>query len=55
MLYCQCYQRLLECNVEGDKISFLTDNKENILSIGHEIKYGGEENMGHRSLFQTWL
>lgn len=25
-------------NVGGDKISFPSDNKENILSIGHEIK-----------------
>lgn len=42
-------------NAREDKINFPSDNKKNILSIGYEIKVREEENMGHRSLFQTWL
>lgn len=38
-----------------NKISFSADNKENILSVGHETKRGEEENMGPFSPFQTWL
>lgn len=33
-------------NVGGDKISFPSDNKENILSIGHEIKVWGRREYG---------
>lgn len=36
----------------GDKFSFPSDNKENILSIGHKIKYGEEENMGRHFMFK---
>jgi len=38
---------------EEDKISFSAENKENILSVGHETKYVEEGNTIRFSLFQT--